>query len=363
MAGWILVTLLAAGCGGGSSGGGGNGGMDDITWPSRDGEPTTMLPPSVKTGRVVFSSQSGESCCVAVDPSILSGNAKRGLAILNDLPVGPATVTVAGFTTDFAPVVSGVTKTCSTIPANAARDCDPMQLASPAFESPPLSVVIIGGAQTNIGQVPMEAFPFLFSFSPGQGASAPAPVQFAMTVVDAATNVRAESVQLDVSFTVPDENPGSPFRVLTKRVPLSLVPCADGTTNPCSPTANLQLTGFNASGTAPELPEGPVEARVVAENTANPPHGLDFRYTFVVLATPTATATATATEATDAAEAAARAPSGSAAGSSAEGSAADDVAAVLPVPVAGETPSSRTDRSVNGLPPTPTATPAPGGAS
>lgn len=336
--------------------------MEDITWPSRDGEPTTMLPPSVKTGRVVFASQSGEACCVAVDPSILSGSAQRGLAILNDLPVGPATVTVAGFTTNFAPTVNGIVDTCSTVPADAAQPCDQVQVAAPAFESPPLHVTIIAGVQSNIGEVPMEAFPFLFNFIPAQEASAPAPVKFDLTVVDAATNIRQDSVQLEVSFNMPDENAetsGSPFRVLTKRVSLDLKPCADGTSVPCSPN-NLQLAGFNATGTAPELPEGEVEARVVAQNTADPARSLDFRYSFIVLATPTATATAIPTSADEAVPAApgAGAPAASsAAGSSAAAPSADGAARAA----AGAAASS--DTQSHRLPPTPTATPAPGGAA
>jgi hypothetical protein len=367
--GLTLVTVLAVyGCGGGSSSSG-SGSMNEITWPSRDGGTTTMLPPAIETGRVVFESATGEACCVAVDPTVLSGSAQGGLAILNDLPVGPATVTVAGFASDFAPAVPGIVDTCKTVPADAAGDCDPVRLAAPAFESPPLAVTIIAGVQTNIGDVPMEAFPFLFDFSPAQDASAPAPVQFDLTVVDAATNIREDSVALEVSFSVPDENAevsGSPFRVLTKRVLLDLDACADGTSAPCSPQGNLQLAGFAASGSAPELPEGSVEAHITAANLANPPRELDFRYSFIVLATPTATATATAT--TAAMEGAA--PSVGVGVSPAGSRSAPTIAPEASLAGrAGETPAptgapSKANRASNGaLPPTPTATPAPGGAS
>jgi hypothetical protein len=297
----LLALLGAAGCGGGgsSSSGGGSNGMNGISWPSRDGEPTDTLPPSVQTGRIVFESQSGEACCVAVDPEILSGSSQRGLAILNDLPPGPATVTVAGFTTNFAPTVPGILAVCTTIPVNAARSCDPVQVAAPAFESAPLAVTIVAGAQTNLGRVPMDAFPFLYDFTPAQNTDAPAPVQFSLTVVDAVTNIQPDSVALDVIFMAP---PGaaklgttpSPFRAITKRVPLDLKPCADGSTMPCSSGA-LQLAGFVASGTAPELPEGPVTAHVVAANLGDPMQQLDFSYSFNVLATATARATATST--------------------------------------------------------------------
>jgi hypothetical protein len=296
----LLALLGAAGCGGGgSSSGGGSNGMTGITWPMRDGEPSSTLPPSVETGRVVFESQSGESCCVAVDPSLLSGSSERGLAILNDLPPGPATVTVAGFTTTFAPTVPGILATCTTVPANAAHPCDPVQVEAPAFESDPLPVTILAGVQTNLGQVPMVAKPFLYDFTPAQDAEAPPPVQFALTVADAATNIQADSVGLEVMFMMPppavklDTTP-SPFRAITKRVTLALTPCADGSSMPCSGGA-LQLAGYVATGTAPELPEGPVVAHVTAANQGSPPQQLDFSYSFNVLATATALSTATST--------------------------------------------------------------------
>lgn len=362
----IVAALLGVyGCGGsGSSSGGGGTQMDQIMWPSRGGGETSQLPPAVETGRVVFQSQSGESCCVAVDPSLLSGSGARGLAILNDLPVGPATVTVSGFTTDFAPAVPGIVDTCSTVPANAAMPCDPMRVAAPAFESAAIPVTILAGVQTNLGDVPMDALPFLFDFVPAQGTDAPAPVQFALTVVDAATNIRRDSVELEVSFPAP-EQPGataSPFRVLSKRVTLNLSPCADGTNQPCSPQGTLQLAGFSATGTAPELPEGQVEAHITAENLGNPPRDLDFRYSFNVLATPTATATATPTAAETSAL-----------------SARDDVTAPALEGAAPSAPGGGAERTTDGaqnssigvdapgahaeIPPTPTATPTPGGTT
>src|SRR6516164_9159583 len=106
--GLALLALVAAyGCGGGSSssGGGGSatptpggatptpgggGGMGGgIMWPLRGGGTTKQVPPSVQIGRVVFESQSGESCCTAVNPPVLSGGPSKGLAILTNLPPGP----------------------------------------------------------------------------------------------------------------------------------------------------------------------------------------------------------------------------------------------------------------------------------
>jgi hypothetical protein len=259
---------------------------------------TRQLPPVIKTGRVVFDSQSGESCCVAVDASVLSGGSRAGLAILTNLSPGPATVTVAGFATDFAPTVPGILATCATAPPRLAHPCDPLQVATPAFESDPLAVTIVAGAQTNLSTVPEVAKPFLLDYSPGQNETAAQPVQFALTVVDAVTGISSDSVALEVQFTVPaatsDTTP-SPFRSLSKRVPLVLTACADGGNTPCSASGALQLAGFAASGTAPELPEGEVDAHVTAENLGNPPQQLDFVYPFTVLATATGSATATST--------------------------------------------------------------------
>ncbi len=284
--------------GGGGGGGGGSNGMGGINWPSRGGETSKQLPPVVKTGRVVFESQSGESCCVAVDASVLSGGSREGLAILTDLSPGPATVTVAGFATDFAPTVPGILATCATIPPQLAHACDPVQAAAPAFESDPLAVTIVAGAQTNLETVPEVAKPFVLNSSPAQDATVAQPVQFALTVVDAVTGISSDSVALEVQFTVPaapsDTTP-SPFRSLSKRVPLTLTACADGGSTPCSASGNLQLAGFAAAGTAPELPEGEVDAHITAENLGTPPQQLDLVYPFTVLATATGSATATST--------------------------------------------------------------------
>jgi hypothetical protein len=354
----LFAALLGLyGCGGGgSSSGGGSGGMNEITWPVRGGGMTSELPPALKTGQVVFESAT-ESCCVAVNPSLLSGSAQSGLAILNDLPAGPATVTVAGYTTDFAPAIPDITKTCSTVPASAAMPCDPTRVAAPAFISPVISVNIIAGAQTSVGDVPMSSLPFLFDFTPAQDSDAPAPVQFALTLTDATTGIAPSTVALEVSFTMPDTSAptGSPFRTISKRVALTLAPCNDGTGEPCSAQGNLDLAGFNATGTAPELPEGQVEAHVTAENLANPPNSLDFRYSFNVLATPTATATGTPTTASSLEGATPSAPGGAAVAGSAATAATSD---------AGTAPAAASGSgSQNEAPPTPTATPTPGGPS
>jgi hypothetical protein len=287
------------------------------------------------TGRVVFRSESGESCCVAVDPTLLSpNNASSALLVLDDLPPGPATVTIAGFTTDFAPAVPDVTDTCTTFPASAGSPCDPVRVAAPAFESSPLAVSIVAGAQTNLGEVDIAALPFVSSFSPAQDVSVPSPVGFDFTVVDAVTGIRADSVVLEVTFQRAEGEPPV-FRAITKRVPLDLDECADGSEEPCSPEGDLDLVGFNATASF-ELPEGEVDAHISAENLAPTPRRFDLRYPFQVVGTSIPTPTSTP-------ESAAPAADGTAGGAAAQAGGATGGA---PPP-----------------PATPTATPEPGRAS
>ena len=374
----LLVLVGSYSCGGGSSSSGGGGGTTTpthgggaatptpgggggmkggILWPLRGGGTTKQVPPSVQIGRVVFESQGG-SCCVAVNPPVLSGGPSKGLAILTNLPVGPATVTLAGFSTKFAPVAPGILAPCESSPPDIAIPCDPVQLAAPAFESPPLHVIIIAGAQTNLGSVPIEALPFLYDFSPGQDANAPAPVQFALTPVDAVTGIQQSSIALEVSFMVPDTTP-STFRTLTKRVPLSVVPCADQTDNPCSTSGNQSLDGFKATGTAPPLPEGPVNAHFTASNLADPPANIDFTWPFNVLATPTETGTPLPTPTAGAAAA------NGVAGSFTGGGASPSSGSVAggQSPGAGVPPALPASSEAAGAVATPTATPTPDGAS
>ena len=85
------------------------------------------------------------------------------------------------------------------------RPCDPERVAAPAFESPPLAVTIVAGVQTNIGDVPMEAFPFLFDFSPAQDAERAGTGAVRPDRRRRRDQHPQDSVQLEVSFTVPDE--------------------------------------------------------------------------------------------------------------------------------------------------------------
>jgi hypothetical protein len=302
-----LLALLVVGCGGGGGGGGGGVEAPGVMWPDRGGGTSTTLPPAVTTGRVVFSSASGEACCVAVDPTLLTP-AGSALLILDDLPPGPATVTIAGFPTDFAPAVPGIDATCKTVRSNGVEPCDPTRAASASFESAPLPVNIVAGAQINLGDVDVSSLPFVLAgFVPAQDEavqpSAEEIVNFDFTVADAVTGVAADSVALDLTVNVPDTTQPSQFRALTKRIPLTLTPCTDGTGAPCNKGADQDLAGFGATGIAQYFPAGPAEVRITAQNLADPARNVDFRYAFEILPVPTATPTtvpATATPTVDA---------------------------------------------------------------
>jgi hypothetical protein len=278
-------------------GNGGNGGNGDVVWPDRDGGTSTALPAVVRTGRIIFQSESGEACCVALNPSVLSGDTGAGLAVLDDLPAGPATVSVSGFATDFAPGVPDITTTCSASPASAVSPCDPVRVAPAAFSSDPLPVNILAGVQTNLGQVAMKALPFLFDFKPIQDEQTREPVGFDFTVVDAITGISRTSVGLEVRFEVEDNTvvvtpttsrtPERPsFRLLSKRIPIQLSACADDSGTPCT-EGGFGLVGFTATGQGVNMPSGVVEARIMAANEDNPPQPLDFSYPFTILPTPT----------------------------------------------------------------------------
>lgn len=264
--------------------------------PTPGGSPS-VLPPIVMTGRVVFAASNGEQCCVAVDPILLPQNPQPGQAtlVLDDLPVGPATVTVDGFTENFAPAPPGVTATCKTVNTTGVAPCDASRNASPAYTSDPVEITIFPGVRVNLGDVDVAALPFVLEFIPPQNATVPLPVEMAFTVVDAETGIAEPSVTLEITLDVPQGEPPV-FRRLTKRVALALDACSDGSGEPCSADGDNALAGFKARGVSEYLaylPPGPVEARITAQNLADPPRDLDFRYAFVVAPAPDATATPT----------------------------------------------------------------------
>ena len=80
----VLVLLAGSGC---LSAGSGTGSVDSVgvLWPERGGGTSEDLPPVVMIGRIVFESETGEACCLAVDPDLLMTD----LLVLDDLPTGP----------------------------------------------------------------------------------------------------------------------------------------------------------------------------------------------------------------------------------------------------------------------------------
>lgn len=259
------------------------------------GENGSILPDICVIGRVVFRSQTGEKCCVATDPALLPPKPRPGQPslVLTDLPLGPATVTIDGYVEDFAPLPEDITETCKTVNTTGVRPCDPLDQA-PAYGSEPKAITIFGGVRVNLGDVQVNALPFLLDLDPEQDETVPVPVEMGFTVVDPETGIAAPSVALDITLDVPQGQPPV-FRPLTKRVPLQLDACKDGTSVPCSAGDNLGVTGFLASAIAEYLdylPDGPVDVRITAQNLADPPRDLDFRYRFFVGPAPTPTATA-----------------------------------------------------------------------
>jgi hypothetical protein len=286
----LAVTAALDGCGGEQA---------TRTPPPRPTRPPSILPPIVDTGRVVFVSRSGESCCVAADPALLPPVPQPGQTtlVLDDLPIGPATVTVAGYIGDVAPAPAGVTATCKTLSATGVRPCAPSQNASAAYETDPVPVVIRPGALVNLGAVELVARPFVLDFTPPQNTQVPHPVDVAFTVVDAMSGIAAPSVAIDITLDVAQGEPAV-FRPQTIRVPLALEPCLDGSARPCSREGDLGLSGFKARGVVESLSSveaGPAAARITAQNLADPPRALDFTYMFRVLPLPTRTPVATST--------------------------------------------------------------------
>jgi hypothetical protein len=254
----------------------------------------SILPDICNIGRVVFRSHNGEKCCIAADPVLLPPKPQPGqpILVLTDLPIGPATVTIDGYVENFAPLPEDVTATCKTLNTSGVRPCDTLD-ASAAYGSAPKAITIFGGVRVNLGDIVVSALPFLLDIAPPQNAEVEVPVDMTFTVVDPETGIAAPSVALDITLDVPQGEPPV-FHPITKRVPIHLDPCKDGGDAPCSREDNLNVTGFKAQAVAEYLsylPAGPVAARITAQNLADPPRDLDFRYMFFVV--PNANATPT----------------------------------------------------------------------
>lgn len=270
-----ICGLTLGGCGGGGSTAGGSGSLDvRPVWPQPGGGSTTTLPAAEQTVRVVFDSDAGLHCCLAINPTTVPIDQASGLRllVLDQLPSGPATFTMAAFVTDFAPAPNGVTDLCQTDPPGVGAACDATRPASPSFESPAQPTTIVSGTRTQAIDISMVALPFVFDLQPALGDSIASPFPVAFAAADAVTGIDGSSVTVEAFF-----------RSLSKRVPVQLNPCDDKTASPCSQGGQLQVTGFHAVATPVVLPAGPASLRITARNLASPPRELDFSYDFTVL--------------------------------------------------------------------------------
>ena len=306
----VFIAFTAMGCGGGgggsSSSGGDGGGLNfRPVWEQRDLAPRRLsaargagtesrpsaafgptLPASVQTVRIEFNSASGLKCCLAVDPTRLPTNPDTGrrVLVLDALPSGSASLTLAGFATDFAPAAAAV-EACPTKPSGVGDACDATRRATPSFESDPRQVTIVGGAQTNAGDIPVFAVPFLLDLTPQSGDSVANPVAIRFAVVDASSGIDEGSVSTTITQT------GRP----TASLDLAMTACDDAGARPCSPGRELGVRGFQAVATAGALNLGAAQVRVQAANQGSPPRAVDFDYPVTVRNAPPAASTPTPT--------------------------------------------------------------------
>lgn len=282
----LAAGLLLHGCDGFDGPDEGDRGFD-VDVIVEDGGFPDGIPTSVNCLRIVFESDAGFSCCVAIDPirSPEDPNSGERSIELNQPPAGGATLRIDGFAGDFAPTVNGITEICSILPTSAVKGpCDQERLATPSFSGPPTRVVVPAVGRGDAGEIPLPSVPFLVDFLPPPASQQMNPVPFSFTVADTIHGIDADSVQLDVS-----SDGGNPVEI-----DLDLVACADDSSETCSTSGALVVSGFKAAAAAPVPANGVVQARIRARNLAPTPKALDFTYQFAV-ATPTPTNTPAAT--------------------------------------------------------------------
>jgi len=296
----IAGILGALGCGGGSSGGSGGSLNFRPVWEQRglrsgsaaaSGQSTSVtrgsfgpdLPAAVKTVRISFDSDAGLHCCLAVDPTLLPIDPASGrrFLVMDQLPTGGATVALAGFAVNFAPVANPVAA-CPTDPVGAGQACDATRVAPASFLSDQKRVSIVGGTETSAGDIPVFAVPFVFNLKPDVGADTVNPVTVTFTVADAASGIDPQSVSYAIGEAA--------------NATLTLTACDDATNTTCSSGGALHVAGYKVVRQAQTLPLGAAAAHISARNLAATPRTLDFSYTFNVLATlPSPTPTGTPT--------------------------------------------------------------------
>lgn len=171
-AAFLASIVLIAGCGSGAGGGSTGGRLsmtavwqaDEISAPPRPGVPpgfVQQLPADVKLVAAAFCSVSLR-CCVKVDPQQVE-TATDHVLVLDQLPIGAATVALAGFANAGAPAAvscdpsgAAILTPCSTTPANvgAACDADP---APPAYRSDLEPVTVVAGIQVDTPLIELYA--------------------------------------------------------------------------------------------------------------------------------------------------------------------------------------------------------------
>jgi parallel beta-helix repeat protein len=281
-----LGVLGVLGCGGGSSGSGGSLNFRPV-WEQPGGSTSGSaraaavargsfgvdLPAAVQTIRITFDSDAGLRCCLAVDPTRLPTDPVSGrrFLVLSDLPGGGATVGLAGFAVNFAPTDDAVPM-CPSAPPGAGQPCAPNQVALPSFQSDPQRVSILSGTQTDAGDIPVFAVPFVLNLAPDADGSTNNPVVVGLTVADASTGIDRQSVSVDVT----QNNQSAPSASLT------LTACDDASGNPCSAGGALHVAGFRVVRQAQTLQAGSASAHIQARNLASPARSLDFSYSFGV---------------------------------------------------------------------------------
>jgi parallel beta-helix repeat protein len=227
----------------------------------------------VRTIRIEFASASGQRCCLAVEPTRLPTDPVSGrrFLVLAQLADGPATIGLAGFPTDVAPGTSPA-PLCPTEPADAAEPCEASGPATPSFLSEPHRVNIVTGTETDAGDIPVFATPFLLNLLPAVGATALNPVAISFTVVDAAAGINATSVSARILQVGQSSN----------SVPVNLTPCDDASSPPCSGGGLLRVRGFHVAGAPQSLSVGAADLQIQARNLGAPPRTLDLTYSFAV---------------------------------------------------------------------------------
>jgi len=110
---------------------------------------TPDLPDSVLTVTAFFDS-STLRCCVKVDLSnpLIMQSATDDLLVLDQLPVGPATITLSSFPGSTATAPNGVSTTCVTYPVDVGEPCD-TQIALPNYQSDAQPVVVSLGVEVD----------------------------------------------------------------------------------------------------------------------------------------------------------------------------------------------------------------------